>query len=308
LCPLIQPGIKIRHVKGQPGTFGAFALHHSGRVVLIGAEHTITNHWRARLGDPLILQPTDSASQATPSLRIKEIREDLPAVLKKPANPVEGMSVVKFGWKTKKTVGRILHTNSSTNILYQDGKQRKLDDLIAVEIEADHGDSGSILLSVGNHKPLGFLEARHEIYSNICYFVKARTLARKLKLLGFFCPMEIPRNCPEMLKTVIKSMIPDGYFEQTGECMDKDWRRVAGTIGLDFPGIEQVEPFDFRQSEAERSLKLGQEIRYLGRLIVDRQNRLVGLVHASSEHVSVGIQISKIEAALSLRLIGAFGW
>jgi len=34
----------------------------------------------------------------------------------------------------------------------------------------------------------------------------------------------------------------------------------------------------------------------------------VGLVHASSEHVSVGIQISKIEAALSLRLIGAFGW
>jgi len=308
LSRIVQPGIKIRHPRGMPGTLGAFALHRSGSIVLIGAEHTITGHWRARLGDPLVIEPTDSTCQGVISLRIKGIEEDLPAVLKEPTDATKGMNVVKYGWKTKKTVGKILDISSSANIRYQDGKIRKLDNLLIVEIEADHGDSGSILLSNGNHKPLGFLEAKHEFYPNICYFIKARTIARKNKLLGFFCPMEIPCNCPKIFREVIKNMIPEGYFRQMGKCGSKDWKRAAKTIGLILPDLEDVEPFGFQQSDAETRLKLGQKVRSVGRLLVNDHDQVVGLVHAGSEQVGAAIPLSRIEAALDLKLIGVFGW
>jgi len=305
---VIQPGIKIRHIEGQSGTVGTAGLRTDGQVVLIGAEHTITNHWRARIGDPLILEPTDSTSQMTMSLRIKGIREDTPSVLKQPAEPVQGMSVVKFGWRTEKTGGKILDTSSTVSIAYQDGKKRRLENLIMAEIKADHGDSGSLLLSADAHRPLGLLEARHEIYPDICYFVKAGTIARKLKLLGFYCPMEIPQNSSREFETVIKSLIPDGYFEQTGQCLSKDWRRVARTIGMSLPDYEEIKPYDVQEYEAERSLSSGDQVRYVGRLVLNRDNKVVGLIFAGSDVVSVSMHLSKIEAALDLRLIGVFGW
>ena len=305
---MIQPGIRIRHVEGQPGTVGAFALHRNGRVVLVAAEHTITNHWRARLGDPLILEPIDSGVEGEISPRIPEMGEDFPAVLKQPAEPFEKMKVVKFGGITGRTEGRILATHVPVNVAYQDGKKRRLDNLIMAEIKADHGDSGSLLLSADTHRPLGLLEARHEVYPDICYFVKAGTIARKLRLLGFYCPMEIPQNSPEDFETVVKNLIPDGYFGQTGRCMEKDWRRVAKTIGLAIPDVEHVVPYDFQESEAERKMASGEKVRYVGRLVLNSQNKVVSLIFAASENHSVGMHLSKIEAALDLRLIGVFGW
>jgi len=305
---VIQPGIRIRHVEGQPGTVGAFALHRDGRVVLVAAEHTITNHWRARLGDPLILESIDSGVEGEVSIRIPETSEDFPAVLKQPAEPFEEMNVVKFGWATGRTEGKILATHVPVNVAYQDRKKRRLDNLIMAEIKADHGDSGSLLLSADTHRPLGVLEAKHEVYPDICYFVKAGTIARKLRLLGFYCPMEIPQNSPEDFETVIKSLIPDGYFEQTGHCISKDWRRVARTIGMGFPDYEEIKPYDVQEYEAERSMSPGDDARYVGRLVLNRDNKVVGLIFAGSDVVSVSMHLSKIEAALDLRLIGVFGW
>lgn len=320
---MIQPGVRIRHVKGQPGTLGTFALRASGEVALIGAEHTITNHWRARLGDPIILEPTGSRwenardrffrrlsinPRFTLSLRIKGIGEDLPAVLKRPVDPIQGMNVIKFGWRTKITTGRIVSTDSPVIVPYKNGWTRTLPDLIKAEIETDHGDSGALLLSAEGYRPIGFLEAKDKDNPNVSYFIKARRIAEKNGLLGFYCPMEMPQNSTDEFRTVTNEMIPDGYFQQVEDCANRDWRRVARTIGLGFPGFEQVEPFDHQETDAERSTRPGEDVRYVGRLVVNRQGKVISLVFAGSRVASVGIKVSKIEAAFGLRLIGAFGW
>jgi len=310
---VIQPGIKIGRAGGQLGTLGTFALHKSGRVVLIGAEHTITNHWRACLGDPLILEPIDSKGQTHSkpsglSLRIKGIREDLPAVLKKPVDPALGMKVVKFGWRTRRTVGRVVGVDSSVLVPYGDGYARTLRNLIEVEIDANHGDSGALLLSEGNYRPIGFLEARHKDNNHLNYFIKARTIAQKNNLLGFYCPMELPLDCPDDFVVVANSMVPDGYFGQVDGCMNKDWKRMAKTVGMCIPGFEEIEPFDVSESEAERQMEVGQKARYVGRLVVDDRNRVISLVFAGSDDASIGVHLSKIREAFGLKLIGVFGW
>jgi hypothetical protein len=322
----IQAGDKMLRRGGQPGTLGAFAVHESGDVVPVGAEHTMTNHWRACLADPLILQPLDSRRDTAwhklfgrfseplrfeYSLRIKEIREDLPAVLKKPANPVIDMSVVKYGWATRKTVGQVKKTDATVLGKYLDGNPRTLSNVIEVEMEADHGDSGALLLSDGDYRPIGILEAVNEHNPELSYFIRASVIARRRNLLGFYCPIELPHESPDAFRETVNAIVPDGYFGQNVGCAGRDWRRVTKTAGFGWPemaNLEQVEPYDVEQSSAERDLTTGDNVRRIGRLLVNDRNKVVRLIIASSDSAGFSIPVSRVEAALGLRLIEVFGW
>ena len=77
---------------------------------------------------------------------------------------------------------------------------------------------------------------------------------------------------------------------------------------MGFPDYEEIKPYEVQEYEAERSMSPGDDSRYVGRLVLNRDNKVVGLIFAGSDVVSVSMHLSKIEAALDLRLIGVFGW
>ena len=301
---LIQPGLPIQHPKGRPGTLGAYGLTRDGLITLISTGHTLTNLWRAKVGDPILvyaltdLENQESLSEIVWTPRIRGIEEDLPVVLRSPIKPRDGMKVIKSGWRTGVTTGEIREGDWEATIEYRDGSKRKYKDLGLAQIEADHGDSGSVLFACEGYQPVGMIVAKDKIYSNTVYFVKFTSVTT---LEGIFCPISVPNDSTGLHKEIVSSLVPDGLFMQKSNLTTRKISEIMGMLGATISGESSTSIKAFNSS---KKMKIGEMIHsYDGRIAFNKEKNIIGIIFAGSSTHSVVMPIDRILAALDLELV-----
>jgi hypothetical protein len=312
---IVQPGMSIRHPEGGRGTLGAFAFTEDGRVTLVGAGHTMLNIWKARLGDPILLEPIGTEEGLSPDMilwhpRYAGLEEDLPVVLKKPIAPEPGMSVVKSGWNTQVTWGTIVSCSSETAVKYRDGTVRRFGDLISAEIRCKGGDSGSVLMTCPDYQPVGLLIARDEQNHSLAYFHKMTVLCREGRIRGVFCPISLPKDSSAFLRAVVQSLVPDGIFEQTRSLTDSDPEKTMQILGVTESNKERPSHAKVpHNQEPEAQVGLGDKVLMdrLGRIVL-KNGLPVGIVHAYGRgeqgiDLFFSMPIGRIESALNLEVL-----
>ncbi|MGB9022037.1 MAG: hypothetical protein WCC94_01220 [Candidatus Bathyarchaeia archaeon] len=312
---IIQPGMPIRHPEGGRGTLGAFAFTEDGRITIMGAGHTMLNIWKARLGDPLLLEPPETEQGLTPDMilwhpRFAGLEEDMPVVLKKPIAPRPGMPVIKSGWRTQVTCGRIVSCSSKTTVKYRDGTARSFDDLVYAEIRCEPGDSGSVLMTYPDYHPVGLLIASDEQNRSMVYFHKMTVLCRGGHIRGVFCPISMPKNSSTFLRAVVQSLVPDGLFEQKHSLTDSDPEKIMQILGVTESNKERPSHAKVpHNQESEAQVSLGDKV------LIDRSGRIVlkngvpvGIIHAygrddQGTDLFISMPIATIETALNLEVL-----
>jgi hypothetical protein len=301
---LIQPGLPIQHPKGMPGTLGAYGLTKDGFITLVSTGHTLTNLWKAKVGDPILVYAlTDAENQGSLSEiiwtpRIRGIEEDLPVVLKSPTEPRDGMKVIKSGWRTGVTTGEIREGDWEATIEYRDGSKRKYKNLGLAQIEAEHGDSGSVLFTCEGYQPVGMIVAKHKIYSNTVYFVKFTNVT---KLKGVFCPISLPQDSTGLHKEIVASLVPDGLFMQKSDLTAKKIGEVMSMLGVTIPDENNA---SIKAFNSPKKMKIGEMIySYDGRIAFNKDRKIIGIVFAGSSTHSVVMPIDRILSALNLELV-----
>jgi hypothetical protein len=322
---IVQPGMSIRHPEGKPGTLGAFGLTNDGMITIVAAAHTVSNVWRAKFGDPLLLEalkPTaepDTDSVASSVLwypRYVGLEEDLPVVLKRPINPQVGMSVVKSGWKTGVTRGNTDEVDVRRTVIYRDGTARDVRRLIAARIGCEPGDSGSVLLSHPEYLPVGLLEAVDGKNPKIAYFHELISLCAESGIRGIFCPISIPVSASPLFRAVVGSLVPDGLFEQKSSLSRCDPRGIMEILGVrDAGGASLPDTSSVDRARLDSGIKLGDTVfmARFGRLLMNEKGEPVGIVHAHGtddqgvDHF-ISMPIKRIESALNLELLRFDQW
>jgi hypothetical protein len=318
---IVRPGMSLRHPEGRPGTLGAFCLTNDGMITIVAAGHTVSNVWRAKFGDPLLLEPlkrmaepdTDSvASSVVWYPRYVGLEEDLPVVLKRPINPQVGMSVVKSGWRTGVTRGNIDEVGVRRTVIYRDGTARDLRRLIAARIGCEPGDSGSVLLSYPEHLPVGLLEAADEKNPKIAYFHELISLCAESGIRGIFCPISIPVSASPLLRAVVASLVPDGLFEQKSPLASSDPGGIMEILGVrDAVGASLPDASPAQQARLHSGIKLGDAVVMAGRLLMNESGEPVGIVHGRDDqgvNHFISMPINRIESALNLELLRFDQW
>jgi hypothetical protein len=322
---IVQPGMSLRHPEGKPGTLGAFGLTEDGRITIIAAPHTVSNLWKAKLGDPLLLEPLKPRSEpgrdriASSVIfypRYVGLEEDLPAVLKCPIRPQVGMSVVKSGWKTGVTRGEIIELDVRRTVIYRDATARSFAGLIGVRIGCEPGDSGSVLLSYPEYLPLGLLEAADEKNPEIAYFHELIALCAESGTRGIFCPISIPVSSSPLFRAVVGSLVPDGLFEQKSSLAYSDPGGIMEILGVsDAGGASLPDTSPVHRARLDSGVKLGDTVVMAesGRLLMNEKGEPVGIVHAHARDDQginhfISMPIKRIESALNLELLRFDQW
>lgn len=310
MCPeslLIQPGLPIKHAEGMPGTLGAYALTTKGFVTIVSTGHTLTNLWRAKVGDPILVYPVGldirkAASGVVWTPRIRGIAEDIPVVLKEPIEPRIGMKVIKSGWRTSVTTGEVINIEGEATVAYRDGSKKHFTDLGIAQIEADHGDSGSILFSLSEYQPVGMILAKAIKYTNIVYFTKLINIPQ---LQGIFSPISIPSDSIGIHREIINSLVPDGLFMQKSNLTAKGINEVMDALGATVPNESNVNPQINNISHCtDKKVRVGETIHsYDGRVAFTEKGEILGIIFAGSKTHQVIMPVDRIMSALDLELV-----
>jgi len=289
----------------MPGTLGAYALTDKGFITIISTGHTLTNLWRAKVGDPIVVYPLglgvrQSVSEVVWTPRIKGIEEDIPVALKETIEPKTGMKITKSGWRTNVTTGEVIGINGEATIEYRNGSKKHFVDLGVAQIEADHGDSGSVLFSLDGYQPVGMILAKDKTYSNVVYFTK---LVNVHQLRGVFSPISIPSDSTDLHKEIIDSLVPDGLFMQKNKLTTKKINEIMNALGA-IVSNENSGNNPSKFSVTDKKVKIGETIdSYNGRVAFNKKREIVGIIFATSSTHQVIMPINRIMSALDLELV-----
>lgn len=306
--PVLCPGARIRFEGNGSGTLGPYALTSGGEIVLV-----VTRHQLEGSRGPLYLEPemipvagksSDGQIGFDYSLKMKDVFDALPIVLKNAISPNEGRSIFKVGMKTGFSWGRI--TNSSKKIEHyipSKGKV-KMVDVIETNLPSEPGDSGSYGLSLDTLEPVGLLSCGNitaDPKQKKTCFSKLKNLQEEFKLQGFYAPLSFPDDASPELKLAISSFVPDGLFLQKSNIRDKSARLLMEQIG-----IKEVKRGD-----------IGFNVQYedmivtthpflpgdAGSYLTNSKNRLAALTVAGNKDRTFAIKIQRVLEALELELI-----
>jgi len=309
MCPeslLIQPGLPIKHVEGKPGTLGAYALTTKGLITIVSTGHTLTNLWRAKVGDPILVYPAGldirkKVSKVAWTPRIKGIEEDVPTVLKEAIEPRIGMKVIKSGWRTNVTTGEIVSIEGEATVEYRNGSKRHFVDLGVAQIEADHGDSGAILFSLDGYQPVGMILAKDIRNANIVYFTK---LINVHQLRGIFSPISMPNNSTELHREIINSLVPDGLFSQNSNLYTTQINEVMSILGATIRNESSQNTQRDIPSSPKSKVKVGEKVHsHDGRVAFKKKGEILGIIFAGSKTHQLIMPVDRIMSALDLELV-----
>ncbi len=119
----------------------------------------------------------------------------MPLALKASIEPKKGMQVIKSGLITGVTEGII--TDVGVSVTHEEeGKEYPFRNQIEIEIEADGGDSGSLVLDSENLFPVGLLFSGNR-EKGVAYANPLSEVEKKFPIAGYFCPMAPPKNASE---------------------------------------------------------------------------------------------------------------
>lgn len=329
--PLLQPGVAVSVYTGHVGTMGPLALTMKGEIVM-----TLTSHQTgsSKEGTKLLLWPQKipigqllrkskiryiekgriekgrhsydnlnlKQMPYNSSLRIKGINDYLPVVLKKPVEPDIGRVLIKSGWATGVTRNQVLDVSKDIKVQFSDGSVAKFVNQIMTGFMGTHGDSGAFVLTEDSFEPVGLLFAGNP---QVTFHNKLTILAKMFNLMGFFCPISLPANTPLSLRFIISSIIPDGFFIQTTNLLNKRPEKIMEQLGIKEITKNSAGGFNVLYEDAmctNNPHKLGDE----GSFLFTRDNKVIGLAVGGNEKMTVAIKIHRVLEALNLKLITNF--
>ncbi|MCL0029616.1 S1 family peptidase [Dehalococcoidia bacterium] len=319
---MVRPGSGIRNVKAEEFvTFGAYGVTRNRKVMLVTPAHGIVYFigGEGAIGDPLVRVKTPVEKQELgefrrlslngkefgiqgvklSSFRISGIGEDVPAVLKAPAEATEGGKVVKSGAATGVTSGQIMETSYQITVKFSDGRKAKFADQIRTSRMASQGDSGSLLLTADSFEPLGLLVA---VDRSSTYFCKMTNVINELRLLGVFCPLSLPSGSTPFLRYLANQLIWDGRYEQKGNLNAKNPDEILEELGVE--SISQASGGNwnviFRDTCVVSMPFVGSDS---GNILTDQDDRAVGVIVAGNKKVCVAMPIKKLLKAFKLSIL-----
>jgi hypothetical protein len=302
---------------------------------MIYAEHLFGN---SQLGDPVMLEPYGikigtvnrvrreikrilnvkgrpiprclkipcKRETANINMRFRCLADDLPIVLKHPIVPELGQFCAKSGFRTGVTYGKVQYLDCSSEVGLPDGTRARFSDQIATEPMAQPGDSGAILFTAESFEPVGILSSGNELGT---FFSKLTNVARENSLGGFYSPISLPRGARPELRCVVSNLVPDGFFVQSGNLLQKNAEQILAELGVNQIRRSPDGGFSVTYSDMIESgcpHLPGDE----GSIVTSAKHELIGLAVAGDEKRTFIIKARRAMQALSLDIIkfSESGW
>ncbi len=198
-----RPGYSIGHYRITAGTFGCLVRDacYPGHIYLLSNNHVLANSNAAAIGDPII-QPGRVDGGSSPRDRVATLSRFVPihfgsvsdynlvdAALAKPVDmrmvlgsinvlgiprgiteAKLGMEVTKSGRTTQVTTGKVIGVDATIRVGYHTAGTAYFRNQIMTNNMSRGGDSGSLLMSKGDHMATGLLFAgsnKVTIHNNI---------------------------------------------------------------------------------------------------------------------------------------------
>lgn len=308
--PRLRPGSKIRFEGKGSGTLGPFALTNEGNIVLVFTQHQVEG-----ANGPMYLEPEMVPVTGYPnleksqgfdySLRMKDVFDDLPVVLKNPIEPEIGRTIFKVGMATGVTYGKVKSVDAKPKVDMGGGRIEEMQDMIKVvgidklnKIFSDAGDSGAFGLTTSTLEPVGILSCG-DPKKRTSYFVKLTGLQRDFSLQGFYAPLSLPSDTPPELRLAISSFLPDGLFIQKNNLKDKHVETIMEELGIQ-KIMSNKSGFSILYTD---TILISPPINDGGYVTNKEKTRLIGLIVGSSAESTVVIGIQRVMKALGLDLI-----
>ncbi|MEM3449672.1 MAG: hypothetical protein QXP38_12520 [Nitrososphaerota archaeon] len=290
------------------GTLGAFVVDNLGLLRYLTAPHVSG-------GQPIFLgDPNEQKEMVTYNLRIRGLDEDLPAVLKQPIPPSEGMEVISIGHGRQGKLiireGEVLIEKMSEDCKFTIGSSTysiEGDYLFVANLGAESGESGALVLSKNGRFPVGLVEASDMHNSCKTYCLRLTELCKENNIRGIFTPLAVPPNSSKIFRKIAASLVPDGVFMQKVDILKKDEATILKELGAAI--LEKDIPTDIEQyyeetpKDVDHKVDVGEKCFLAGRLLLDSQRELIGVVFASSEDIIVSIYIDRLMKGFCLELI-----
>lgn len=298
--PIVRSGERIRHGQRGSGTLGPMALTNDGHFIYIITQHQLDKNGGLLYLEPEMISIDGKTKEGNfvgvdYSLKFKDVFEDYPIVLKQPIFPEKGRWLYKVGMATGFTHGKVTEIDKTVNkVDMKDGTVVRMEHMIETEKMGEDGDSGSISLTISTHEPVGLLSCGSK---DKTYFVKLKDIVEKFNLQGIFAPLSLPPDTSDILRRVISSFLPDGIFLQTNNLQNKTAKQLMNELGIIEIGQNNIIYSDLMILDIKLSLGDG------GSWIMDKENRMVGLVVGGSDKSTLAIPIQRVLQALSLDLI-----
>jgi len=317
----VRPGFGIRNIKAQEFvSLGAYGITSDRKMVLVSCAHGLVyfRGGQGIKGDSIVRERAPVEKQVLSefkrssltgeeftikgvklsSLRISGIGDKLPAVLKAPAEAMQGARVMKSGAVTGVTSGQVTACSCEVKVRYSNGRIAKFVDQIRTTKMDERGDSGSLLLSSDSFEPLGLLVAGN---SSSTYFCKLTHVVEKLKLLGVYCPLSLPLESPPSLGHLANLLIWDGLYMQRNNLSTKDPKKILADLGVSY--ISQIQ--EGKWSVSYRDVFVASmpfAASDLGNIVTDKHNKAVGVIVGGNEEYCTAITMEKLLKAFALSL------
>jgi len=318
----VQPGSGIRNIKAQEFvSLGAYGITSDRKMVLVSCAHGLVyfRGGQGVKGDSIVRDRVPVEKQVLgefkrssltgeeftiqgvklSSLRISGIGDNLPAVLKPPAEAVRGARVMKSGAVTDVTSGQVIESRCEIEVGgYPDGRTAKFVDQIRTTKMSKKGDSGSLLLSSDSFEPLGLLVAGN---NSSTYFCKLTHVVEQLKLLGIYCPLSLPLESPHSLSHLANLLIWDGLYMQRNNLITKDPKEILADLGVSYISQTQEGKWSVSYKGAfVASMPFVESD--LGNVVTDKHNKAVGVIVGGNEEYCIAIPMEKLLKAFALSL------
>jgi len=304
----IRPGDRVYSPSlRREGVLGAFVIDNRGLLRYLTAPH-VSGGQLILLGDP-----NERKEIVTYNLRIRGLDEDLPAVLKQPIPPREGMEVVSVGYGRQGELiireGRVLIEKMSEDYRFTVGGSTYTvegNHLFVADLEAKSGESGALILSKNGRFPVGLIEASSIHNSCKTYCLRLTELCREKNIHGIFTPLAIPSNSSEMFRKIVASLVPDGIFIQKVDILKKDEATILRELGVILKkdiSTNTEQYYEETPKDVDHKVDVGEKCFLAGRLLLNSQRKLVGVAFASSEDVIISIHIDRLMKGFCLELI-----
>lgn len=318
----VRPGSGIRNIKAQEFvSLGAYGITSDRKMVLVSCAHGLVyfRGGQGVKGDSIVRDRAPVEKQVLSefkrssltgeeftikgvklsSLRISGIGDNLPAVLKPPAEAVRGARVMKSGAVTGVTSGQVTKSSCEVKVRYSDGQTAKLVDQIRTTKMAEHGDSGSLLLSSDSFEPLGLLVAGN---NSSTYFCKITHVVAQLNVLGVYCPLSLSLESPPSLRHLANLLIWDGLYMQRNNLTAKDPEEILADLGVSY--ISQTQEGKWSVSYRGTFVVSVPFVESdLGNVVADKHNKAVGVIVSGNEECCIAIPMEKLLRAFTLSLL-----
>ncbi len=305
--PTLRPGSRIRSDGKGSGTLGPLAVTKEGEVMYVVTQHQLEGSKGPMYLEPEMIPVSNYDSKTRGfdcSLKMKDVFDDLPSVLKSAIEPEIGRNIFKVGMQTGLTRGRVKSVSAKPSVDMKNGSIVQMQDMIETDAYSADGDSGSFGLTFSTLEPMGLLSCGDPNRKR-SYFVSLKKMQDWHSLQGFYAPLSLPQNTPKGVKLAISSFLPDGIFLQKKSLVDKDIQTLMDEIGIkrvvsheSKSGITYTVTYD-----GMMTLAMPFNPYETGGLLQTEDHKLVGLIVAGSKDMTTAIGICPVLKALELELL-----